>query len=182
MPTMNPMLTQYQFLRTEVQPALQAMPGFVHGRAAECMLLAIPAQESNFASLYQIGQSGQPLLSLARGLYQFEVTGVRGVLTHPSCAWLLPMLSAGGFAPTNAAEIHRALPASTRLQVWIARANLWWHTAPLPAPTFEQEEAAWQYYLYTWRPGKPHRSRWGKCWQGAVQAMEQLAVPDVLTS
>lgn len=179
MTTYKPILTPYQFLTAEVRPALARMEPKFQGSAAECMLTAIPTQESDFRSLYQIGKDGRAIHNLARGFYQFEMTGVRAVIRHPSCRWLAPFLVKNGFLTPTPEVIHFALPGSSSLQVWLARANLWWYPHSLVEPVldFEHEEAAWQQYLEIWRPGKPHRELWGRAWKLAVEAVNIPTMP-----
>lgn len=176
MDTARPFLTAEQFLRTEIRPALLGMQQRFRGAAAECMLAAIPHQETNYASLYQIGDDGQPIEELARGFYQFELAGVSGTMNHPANDWLLPLLAKNGFVDPTPESIHWALPGSSALQIWLARSNLWWNSEPLVEPIADaaHEEAAWQYYLFCWNPGQPHRSSWGPAWTNAVKAVEAV--------
>jgi hypothetical protein len=172
----DPMVTALQFLKSDIRPALRVMPRKFQGPHAECMLAAIPAQETNYASVYQLDEHGQPIENLARGLYQFELGGVQATLVHESNFWLRPFLMRRGFISPTPEAIHYALPASSSLAVWIARSNLWWYHKPLvdPIADAQHEEESWQYYLFCWRPGKPHRELWHDAWYNAVAAVNSI--------
>jgi hypothetical protein len=49
--------------------------------------------------------------------------------------------------------------------------------APLPAAAVENAEAAWDYYIRNWRPGKPHRATWDGFWASGVTLAGQNAAP-----
>ena len=168
-----PMLTHYQLLHSDVRPALLRMFPQFQGRTPECMLLTIAGQETNLAYVYQMDSQGKPIQTLARGLWQFELVGVEGCLNHPANGWLAPFLEQNGFAGLTPEMIHWALPASTSLATWLARANLWWYAEDLiePIADYDHAEAAWQQYLDIWRPGKPHRETWDAHWLAAVEAV-----------
>ena len=57
--------------------------------------------------------------------------------------------------------VYKALPTDDVLAACFARLLLF--TVPRKLPN--TEEAAWQYYLEGWRPGKPHRHRWAQNWK-----------------
>lgn len=131
------------------------------GPSAEVMLHAIALQESALEHRRQVRGP-------ARGWWQFEQGGgVAGVLSHPAsrdkarevCAVL-------GYTPA-AAAVHAAIEHNDLLACAFARLLLYTDPRPLP----RDAEDGWDYYLRNWRPGKPHPSRWGACWnraQGAV--------------
>lgn len=168
-----PFLTVRQFLMLVIRPGLAMLDEAKRGPAAECMMLAIALQETGLRYLYQVDGDGRPLLKLARGFWQFEKGGVRGVLTHPSTAWLRDMLARHGMPGATVDQLHLALPASSLLQAWCARANLWWFHDPLPQPAAEGQHEGWMQYLAIWGPGKPRPLEWHGNWAAAVTAVAE---------
>jgi hypothetical protein len=65
-----------------------------------------------------------------------------------------------------AAEVWRALQHDDILAAAAARLLLF--TDPRRLPALGDEAAAWQCYIRTWRPGKPHRSTWPSLYAAAV--------------
>jgi hypothetical protein len=146
-----------------IVPAFALLPARMSSPEAEAMLLAIGLQESSLIHRRQIGGP-------ARGLWQFEFGGVRGVLLHPlSRPHVLAACEARGLKASVAA-IHGALEYDDILAAAFARLLLW--TDPAPLPAVGEVAKSWDYYLRTWRPGKPHRNRWDACY---AQAMDALA-------
>jgi hypothetical protein len=48
-------------------------------------------------------------------------------------------------------------------------ARLLLYTDPQRLPALGDREGAWQLYLRTWRPGKPHRRTWNGYYQRALE-------------
>src|SRR5688572_22762789 len=89
--------------------------------AAQAMLLAIGLQESRFLSRRQ---NGGP----ARGFWQFEVAGIRGVLTHRSTAVLIATaLSELRFSAAvgRAGACHEIVTDNDTIACCFARLLLW---------------------------------------------------------
>ena len=147
-----------------IAPALALLPARMTSPQAEALLLAIGLQESGLAHRRQIGGP-------AHGLWQFEQGGgVRGVLRHPlSRSHALAGCDARDIAPVPSA-VYAALEHDDILAAAFARLLLW--TDPAALPAVGEVGKAWDLYLRTWRPGKPHRSRWDACY---AQAMDALA-------
>lgn len=124
---------------------------------AEVMMAAIAFQESNFKYRKQLNGP-------ARGLWQFERNGgVAGVMTHPSTAVAAARICGKlNITPTKEA-VYEALATNDILAAAFARLLLW--TDPQPLPT--TMNAAWDYYIRNWRPGKPHPQRWLFSWEAA---------------
>ncbi|MCY1373568.1 hypothetical protein D9M69_608520 [compost metagenome] len=132
---------------------------------AELMLLAIGLQESRFEHRRQIGGP-------ARGFWQFEKGGgVRGVLEHAKAGPFARDLCAARGVPATAETVYQALERDDVLAAGIARLFLF--TNPNPLPAVGECAAAWDYYLATWRPGKPHRRTWDALY---AQAMAELSL------
>lgn len=150
-----------------IAPALALLPERMTSPAAETMLLAIGLQESRLVHRRQIGGP-------ARGLFQFERGGgVRGVLLHPvSREHAAAVCRARGVDPTEVA-VYNALEHDDVLAAAFARLLLW--TDPLPLPALGRVDAAWNLYLRTWRPGRPHERTWAGLYAQALEAVEVAA-------
>ena len=143
-----------------VNPALALLPSRMDSPKARVMLAAISLQEARLIHRRQIGGP-------ARGLWQFERGGVRGVLNHAtSRPHLLAFCKALKVDPT-VDEIHEMLELDDVLAAGVARLLL--YTDPKPLPAIGDVDAAWQTYIWNWRPGKPHRKTWDALY---VQARE----------
>ena len=148
---------------TIIDPALNLLPERMTSDRAIVLLLAIGLQESRFTSRIQIG--GGP----GRGFFQFERGGgVAGVLRHPvSRDAALRVCEARGVAPVPA-QVYWRLESDDVLAAAFARLLLF--TDPAPLPKIGECAKSWDYYLRTWRPGKPHRHTWDAFHQQAVEA------------
>jgi len=134
------------------QAALLQLPARMDSHAARAMLTAIGMQESRLRHRRQ--QENGP----ARGFWQFETAGVRGVIKHgASRTHLVPILAAMQY-DEEVTTSYTAIEHNDILACVYARLLLWTHTAPLPQKG--EREVAWQYYLSLWRPGRPHRETW----------------------
>jgi hypothetical protein len=146
-------VTTLEYIAAIVIPAaLKLLPAKMDSLEARAMLIAIGLQESRF--LHR-GQIGGP----ARGYWQFEQGGgVKGVLTHaassPHARDILMTLGYNEAVQTS----YAALENNDILACTYARLLLWTHPKALPQRW--QTDYAWQQYLSTWRPGKPHRDTW----------------------
>jgi hypothetical protein len=150
------------FVRAKIiaQTYREVLPGKFDSPEATVMLLAIGLQESRFEHRQQIGGP-------ARSFWQFERGGgVVGVLTHAATAKHAQAVCAlRGIAPT-AASVYQRMLDDDLLGCAFARLLLYSDAAPLP--TIGHREAAWDYYLRNWRPGKPHRQTWDALYSQAV--------------
>lgn len=154
------MTTTDYLLRHAIPAAYALLPAKMASPAATAMLLAIALQESRCCHRRQLGGP-------ARGFYQFEVGGVRGVLRHPaSKPHIANALAALSYPVTDDATTpYVAIEHNDVLASAFARLLLWTDAQPLPA--HDEAEAGWQLYLRTWRPGKPHRATWDAFYQQA---------------
>lgn len=127
------------------------------------MMLAIGLQESRFKHRRQINGP-------ARGYWQFERGGgVRGVLLHNTTRdAAVALCKARGVAPNDQA-VYAALERDDVLAAGFARLLLW--TDPRPLPELGDADAAWDYYIRNWRPGKPHRETWDALYREAMQCV-----------
>ena len=156
--------------RSALSLALNLLPPRLDTQTARVQLLAIGLQESGLKDRVQIVAGGGK--GPARGLLQFELGGgVRGVLTHPASAKM-------------AAEVcvTRRVPAMTASVVWgelsrddvlaFALGRLLLLTDPHPLPALGDIDEAWNCYVRTWRPGKPHRDRWTDNYAAALASVK----------
>lgn len=125
---------------------------------ARVMLYAIGLQESRFQHRRQVGGP-------ARGFWQFERGGgVAGVLNHPASRG--PAAAVLTLRGVPASGAYAALEHDDMLACAFARLLLYTDPRPLPATA----DAAWDYYLDNWRPGKPHRQTWDALYAQAREA------------
>jgi hypothetical protein len=158
-PGQQPALAASQVNCLAITPAMQLLPGAMDTPEARVMLLAIGLQESRLTARRQlVGNPPRPT-GPAAGLWQFERGGgVRGVLEHQASRyWMHRVCHERGVKPV-AAEVWQAMQVDDILAAAAARLLLF--TDPRRLPALGDEAAAWQCYIRTWRPGKPHRSTW----------------------
>ena len=145
-------------------PALAMLPERMNTQAARAMLLAIGLQESRL-------QHRRQIKGPARGFWQFETAGVRGILTHPLTRRpITDVLHRLGYRNNEAAELRPVLEHNDLLAASFARLNLWWLPRALPGPT--NPVGAWEQYLATWNPGKPHSHTWEAFYNRAWRYVE----------
>jgi len=158
-----------RFARQILQPALAELAPVIAiapSDAAVRMLTAIAIQETDLSSRYQRTWTPyQP--GPARGWWQFERIGVRGVMEHPATTDKAQALCRYLGVDWEMAAIHRAIEGSDQLAAGFARLLLW--TDPHALPLSTQRDEAWVYYLRLWRPGKPNHERWPAAWGAAQQ-------------
>ena len=164
---------------TVIGPGMALLPSRMGSDRARVQLLAIGLQESRFEHRRQIGGP-------ARGFWQFERGGgVQGVLSHPASKALAieaciargidakARLGKADWLTTTAQAVYGRLEHDDLLACAFARLLLW--TDPQPLPALGYSAAAWQYYLRTWRPGKPHRETWDRLYRQALEAVRASA-------
>jgi len=145
-------------------PALSMLPERMNTQAARAMLLAIGLQESRFTHRRQIRGP-------ARGFWQFETAGVRGILTHPLTRRpITGVLHRLGYRLNEAAELRPVLEHNDLLAAAFARLNLWW--LPQRLPNDAQPVQAWEQYIEAWRPGRPHQHTWEGFYQRAWRYLQ----------
>jgi hypothetical protein len=142
-----------------INPALELLPAKMDSDAARVMLLAIGLQESRF--LYRAQKTSNPYVKgPARGFWQFERGGgVIGVMTHRATEELAKTVCKARQVPFDSSLIHARLEFDDVLAAAFARLLLWADHKPLPKLDADHE-SAWDCYIRSWRPGKPHRGTW----------------------
>lgn len=166
-------MTPQEFIRDAIEPAYRLLPEKMSAPAsrdrATVMIVAICLQESRLIHRRQIGGP-------ARGFAQFEKGtpqtrgGVTGVLLHASTRDAAQALCKARGVPATAEAVYEAIENDDVLAAGFARLLLW--TDPFPLPQIGQEQEAWELYIRTWRPGRPHRSTWGPLYAQAVEAVK----------
>ncbi len=142
-------------VRHVVPAAMAVLPRHLDSLEARAMLIAIGLQESRF--LYRRQTNFGP----ARGFWQFEKNGIRGVSKHSLTmghlhAALREMRYESLIGQT--ANLHYAIEDNDVLAAVFARLLLW--TVPKPLPGRNDALAGWDQYLAGWRPGAPHADTW----------------------
>ena len=140
-------------------PALSLLPPQMDSQSARAMILTIGLQESRFEHRRQIRGP-------ARGFWQFETNGVRGVMQHGVTRRPInEVLHRLGYRADEATNIQPILEHNDILAAAFARLLLW--TLPQRLPTPVQPIQGWDQYLDAWRPGKPHSHTWERFYQQA---------------
>lgn len=144
-------------IHTTLDAALALLPRAMDTPEARTMLLSIGLQESHLLHRRQI--VNEKPIGPAKGLWQFERGGgCAGVVTHAASRyWMAQVCQARG-VPFNATAIWNALEADDVLAAAAARLLLF--TDPRRLPGVRDTREAWNLYIRTWRPGKPHRHTW----------------------
>jgi hypothetical protein len=144
------------YVRDFIFPAaFSFLPQEMNTRPARAMLMAIAFQESGFANRAQLNNGP------ARGWWQFEPSGVVGVMDHrTSSSYIKEVLRGLGYSTMSIAASHEAVEHNDALACCYARLLLWTHPKPLPTDT----QAGWDYYNFLWRPGQPRRDDWNANW------------------
>jgi hypothetical protein len=134
------------FQAVALDPGLALLPAQMDTLEARGLLLATALHESQLAHRKQV--SGP-----ARGYFQFERSGVHGVLYHPAsrdlAAAVLVRLDYGQLT-RRSREVCNILEHQDVLAVVIARLLFW--TLPAALPRRDQAAVAYEHYLQAWRP------------------------------
>jgi len=148
-------MTPEYLARYVLPPALSLLPAAMDTPNARAMLLAIALQESRCCHRRQVRGP-------AKSFWQFEITGVRGVLAHKaSKPHIANALSVLAYPVTDDATTpYVAIEHNDVLACVFARLLLW--TLPGALPGKDDTEGAWLQYIDAWRPGKPHRATWNQ--------------------
>lgn len=161
------MLRLSQVAESIFVPLFQLLPKYMDSDRARVMLLAIGLQESGFTTRRQVNGP-------ARGFFQFELGGVRGVWAHHTSAEPLRLLCRDRDVSFDPAAIYGQLEDDDVLAAGVARLLLL--TDPKQLPALDQPQEAWDYYKRNWRPGKPHPSRWPANYAAAVAEVKSEKV------
>lgn len=151
-----------------IDEALSLLPEKMDSKEARVMLVTIGLQESRFKHRRQlVGNPPRPV-GPAKSYFQAERGGgmVHGVRTHRSTKAIAASLyKERGVSPNNQA-IWDAIENDDVLAAALARLLLW--TDPHKLPAIGDVDGAWELYIRTWRPGRPHRHTWNELYAQAV--------------
>lgn len=157
-------------IHAAINEAMSLLPQEMNSHEARVMLLSIGLQESRLLHRRQlVGNPPRPT-GPAKGLFQFErLGGCRGVVDHPASRyWMAQVCRACGVA-FNATAIWNALETDDVLAAAAARLLIF--TDPRRLPDMNDLRGAWNLYVRTWRPGKPHRATWDAFHQEAFMTV-----------
>lgn len=144
-----------------ISPAMELLPKRMDSLLSRHLLLTTGLQEGKL--IYRKQQPNGP----AHGLWQFERGGVKGVLNHRSTRSYAESICGNRGVKPTISSVYEALPHDDILAAGFARLNYWWHSEPIPP--LGAREQAWNYYLFCWRPGKPHRQTWNAHYDRATE-------------
>lgn len=156
-----------------ITEALEMLPEQMDSDEARVMLLAIGLQESRFLHRRQlVGNPPRPT-GPAKSFWQAEQGGgmVRGLLNYhgKKVRDLARGLCAARGVAADSKSVWDAIEHDDVLAAGLARLLLW--TDPHKLPAAGDEAGAWELYIRTWRPGKPHRHTWDRFYRQAVDAV-----------
>lgn len=153
-----------------IKPALALLPARMSSPEAEVMLLAIGLQESRFEHRRQLVGSPPHPVGPAKSFWQAEQGGgmVSGLLRYHDdrVRDLAVGLCAVRGVESATRAVWDAIEQDDVLAAGLARLLLW--TDPGRLPRLGDADGAWQLYVRTWRPGKPHRSTWPDLYEQAL--------------
>jgi hypothetical protein len=157
-----------------IDVAMGLLPPAMDSERARVMLLAIGLQESRFTHRFQVVQGKPGAKGPARGFWQFERGGgCKGVVEHPASRYWMHQLCMAREVPFNATAIWNAIETDDVLAAGAARLLLF--TDPRRLPQVDDANEAWNLYVRTWRPGKPHRQTWPALHSQAQDVVLRLA-------
>jgi hypothetical protein len=154
-----------------VDAALQILPGQMDSERARVMLFGIGLQESRFEhrrQLVKVRGELQPV-GPAKSFWQGELTGgmCSGVKNHPATRFWAHHLCQVRRCDFTARAMWNAIESDDVLAAGLARLLLF--SDPRTLPQVDDANGAWNLYIRTWRPGKPHRQTWDRCHADAVE-------------
>lgn len=155
-----------------IDMALALLPRPMSSAEAKVELYTIGLQESHMEHRRQIVR-GKPI-GPAKGLWQFERGGgCKGVVTHAASRYWMHQLCVRQNVPFNATALWNAVEHDDALAAAAARLLLF--TDPRKLPALGDARGAWNLYIRTWRPGKPHRHTWDAHYALAMRTLEERA-------
>ena len=155
-----------------IDAGLALLPSSLSSPQARVMMYAIGLQESRMTYRRQI-VNGKPI-GPAKGLWQFERGGgCKGVVEHPASRYWMARVCTRQGVPFNATEVWNQLERDDAFAAVAARLLLF--TDPKKLPEIDDAGGAWNLYVRTWRPGKPHRQTWDAFHQYARRVATERA-------
>lgn len=170
-------MTLKEILSNAINPALELLPPQMTSPEAVVMLLSIGLQESRFKHRRQLVGNPPKPVGAAKSYWQAEKAGgmVRGLLRYHDSrvrdiANGLIMLRG---VSLDEQSVWDAIEHDDVLAAGLARLLLW--TDPHKLPKLGDDKAAWNCYIRTWRPGRPHASTWPALYAQALEAVRNEA-------
>lgn len=159
-----------------IDEGLSLLPAEMDSREARVAVVAIGLQESRLTQRRQmVGNPPRPA-GPAKGLWQFErFGGCRGVVDHPASRYWMSRVCRARSVTFTATAVWNAIETDDVLAAAAARLLLF--TDPRRLAALGDEREAWNLYMRTWRPGKPHRATWGDCYAQAMNATDERVHP-----
>ena len=145
-----------------IDAGLSILPGKMDTIEARAMLYAIGLQESRFTHRKQMRRprkNKKRTWGPARGFWQFEPIGIKGVLYHGASSEYIWEV-AGRLKIKRESGVLEAVAYNDALACAFARLLLW--TLPEALPAKNEPKKGWDQYISGWRPGKPHPETWDK--------------------
>lgn len=151
-----------------IDVALLALPPSMNKRPARVGMLVIGLQESRFEHRRQlVGNPPRPT-GPAKSFWQMERGGgCIGLVTHRSSAPHMRAACARHGVEFTSKALWDAIENNDVLAATAARLLL--YTDPRALPAVGDAQGMWDYYIDTWRPGKPHRQTWNGYYAQAVR-------------
>lgn len=158
-----------------IDTALTLLPRAMTSDEARVMLYAIGLQESRFENRRQLVGTPPKPKGPAKSFWQGERTGgmCTGTITHQASRYWMHQVCRARGVKFNATAIWNAIEHDDVLAAAAARLLLFTDPRRLPAVT--DPRGAWNLYIRTWRPGKPHRQTWDAFHQQAVLTIIERA-------
>lgn len=160
-------------VKSAISKALFLLPPPMTSPEARAMLYAIGLQESRFQFRRQMIKKGGVLVpeGPAKSFWQGELTGgmCSGVRNHPTSKFWAHHLCQARRCEFTARAMWNAIETDDVLAAGLARLLLFTDHRKLPA--VGDEKGAWNLYIRTWRPGKPHPATWPALYAEAMEAL-----------
>jgi len=152
-----------------IREAMLLLPPKLDSAKARVMLVAIGLQESRFQHRRQLVGSPPRPTGPAKSYWQAEQGGgmIAGIRNHSATKELVADVLQARCVPQDNRAIWNAIEHDDVLAAALARLLL--YSDPKPLPEIGNAEFSWNYYLRTWRPGKPHHATWQECYDKAVK-------------
>ena len=114
--------------------------------------------------------ANKPFLDYARGIFQFELIGVKDCVENKYSAQALMEIDPKLYS-TIMSDVYYVWKTLAWNGVWavqLARAKLWSVREPLPRINHDDQDIAYRQYLSAWKPGKPNPHLFGIVWTNIV--------------
>lgn len=158
-------MTPATFLQIAVEPAFGLLPSPMRSIEAKALLVAIALQESQLARRRQFAGG------TAKSYFQFELTGIEGVLASESMWSHARAICVDLNVLSTPTAVYLAVEYHDVLACVFARLLLWTCARRLPGKADADE--GWRQYLDLWRPGKPRPETWAPNFIDAWRAVQR---------